>query len=99
MKMKTALLCATLGLTAGLSGVASARAYVDIDIAPPAPREEIVPGPRAGFVWAPGYWDYDGHHHQWRKGHWEHERHGHHWVNDNWVQRDGHWHHDRGHWD
>ena len=99
MKMKTALLCTALGLTAGLSGVASARTYVDIDVAPPPPREEVVPAPRVGFVWAPGYWDWDGHHHQWRKGHWEHERAGHHWVNDEWTQRDGHWHHERGHWD
>jgi hypothetical protein len=99
MTMKTALLCAALGLTAGVSGVASARTYVDIDIAPPPPREEVVPGPRVGFVWAPGYWDYNGRHHEWRKGHWVHERHGHHWVNDEWVQRDGRWHHERGHWD
>ncbi len=100
MTMKSALLCAALGISASIApGISSARTFVDIDIAPPAPREEVVPAPRAGFVWAPGFWDYDGHQHVWRAGHWEHERHGHHWVADSWAQRDGHWHHERGHWD
>src|SRR3978361_2285484 len=99
MKMKTALLCAALGLTAGVSGVATARTFVDIDIAPPAPREEVMPHARAGYVWAPGYWNWEGHRHVWVKGHYMRERHGHHWVADRWDQRDGHWHHDRGHWD
>lgn len=100
MTMKSALLCAAIGITASIApGISFARTFVDIDVAPPAPREEVVPAPRVGFVWAPGFWDYDGHHHVWSKGHWERERSGHHWVNDSWVQRDGHWHHDRGHWD
>jgi hypothetical protein len=36
--------------------VASAAIYVDI--APPEPRHEVVPAPRAGYVWAPGYYNY-----------------------------------------
>jgi len=98
MKMKTALLCAALGMTA-VSGVASARTYIDIDVAPPAPREEVIPAPRVGYVWAPGYWDWQGHRHVWVRGHYIREHHGHHWVHDEWVQRDGRWHHERGHWD
>ena len=78
---------------------AQARVYLDVDVAPPAPRVETVPAPREGYVWAPGYYDYDGHHHVWRKGRWEHERHGQHWVADRWEEHDGRWHHDRGHWD
>jgi hypothetical protein len=33
-----------------------ASAQIDITVAPPEPRAEVVPGPRAGYVWAPGYW-------------------------------------------
>ena len=44
--------------------------------APPPPRHEAVPPARAGYVWAPGYWDWRGHRHVWVNGHWERARHG-----------------------
>lgn len=100
MSIKTAVLCVALGVGAGLvPSIGSARAYVDIDVAPPAPREEVVPGPRRGYEWAPGYWNYRGHHHVWVRGHWVHARHGHHWVPAHWEERHGRWHFEAGHWD
>ncbi|HEX3895828.1 MAG TPA: YXWGXW repeat-containing protein [Rudaea sp.] len=100
MNMKITVLCAALGVGASMSpGISSARAFVDIDVAPPAARVEVAPAPRAGYIWAPGYWNWEGHRHVWVGGRWMHERHGHHWVNDNWEQRNGHWHYDKGHWD
>src|ERR1039457_1362039 len=72
---------------------------VDIDVAPPAPRVEVVPGPRAHYVWAPGYWGWRGHAHAWVRGHWIRERPGYRWVPDQWVQAGPHWHYARGHWD
>jgi hypothetical protein len=72
---------------------------VDIDVAPPAPQVEEVPGPRAGFAWAPGYWQWRGHNHVWVRGHWIRERPGYHWVPDRWEQRGPHWHHQVGHWE
>jgi hypothetical protein len=72
---------------------------VDIDVAPPAPQVEEVPGPRGGFVWAPGYWQWRGHNHVWVRGHWIRERAGYHWVPDRWEQRGPHWHHAVGHWE
>ena len=100
MKMKIAVLCAALGVGASMApGISSARAFVDIDVAPPAARVEVVPGPRAGYVWAPGYWNWEGHRHVWVGGRWVHERRGHHWVSENWEQRDGRWHFEKGHWD
>jgi hypothetical protein len=100
MNMKVAVLCAALGVGAGLApGISSARAFVDIDVAPPVARVEVVPAPRRGYTWAPGYWNWQGHRHVWVGGRWMHDRHGHHWVNDNWEQRNGHWHYDKGHWD
>jgi WXXGXW repeat (2 copies) len=99
MTIKTAMLCAALGVASIVPLTSQARVYLDVNVAPPAPQEEVIPAARVGYVWAPGYWNYDGHHHVWAKGHWERERHGHHWVADSWQERNGGWHRERGHWD
>ena len=69
-----------------------------INSAPPSPRFESVPAPRRGYVWAPGYWNWDGGRHVWLSGHWEPERNGyqyraHEWVRENggYRLRDGGW--------
>jgi hypothetical protein len=77
---------------------ASADKIILVDRAPP-PREEVVPAPRHGYVWAPGYWDWRGHRHVWVKGHWERERRGMYWHPSRWVERDGRWVFERGRWD
>ena len=100
MTIKTALLCAAISAAAtGVPAVSQARVNVDIDIAPPALRTEVVPAPRRGYEWAPGYWNYSGRRHVWVGGHWIRERRGHHWVADTWVQHDNHWRREPGHWD
>jgi hypothetical protein len=100
MTIKTVLCCAVLGLAASAAPLTSnARVYLDIDIAPPPPPVEVIPAPRVGYVWAPGYYSYTGHRHVWARGHWIREHHGHHWVADRWEDRDGRWHRERGHWD
>jgi hypothetical protein len=81
------------------AGSALAGPLLEIEIAPPAPREERIPPPRAGFVWAPGYWRWDGRHHIWEGGHWESERRGHHWVPAHWEEVRGHHRFFEGHWD
>ena len=45
---------------------------IELNFGPPPPVYEVVPAPRAGYIWAPGYWDYERNRHIWRKGHWEH---------------------------
>jgi hypothetical protein len=77
----------------------SAGVGIDINIAPPAPQVEVVPGPRLGYVWAPGYWEYRDRAHVWVPGRWMGERRGYHWVPDRWEQRGPHWHHNVGHWE
>jgi hypothetical protein len=72
---------------------------VDIEIAPPAPRVVEVPGPRAGYVWAPGYWRWEGHRHVWVDGRWLRERRGQHWIGEHWDQRGGRYHFEPGHWE
>jgi hypothetical protein len=79
--------------------LASAGVGIDIEIAPPAPRVEVVPAPRVGYVWAPGYWEYRERAHVWVPGRWVRERRGYHWVPDRWDQRGPRWHHERGHWE
>ena len=79
--------------------VAMSRVNVDVAIGPPAPRYEVVPAPRHGYIWAPGYWAWDGHRHVWHSGRWIRERHGHHWVADRWERRGDHWYFQGGHWD
>ena len=72
----------------------------DVAVAPPPPAVVEVPPPRHGFIWAPGYWGWDGHHHVWRDGRWLQAREGQHWIPDRWTPREGgHWHYERGHWE
>ena len=80
---------------------AAAQARVveyEVDIAPPAPRVEVVPAPREGYIYEPGYWAYDGRQYVWRDGEFVARREGHHWVphamerhGEHWVFRSGHW--------
>ncbi len=93
---------ATLCVTAAVSlapAVSSAGVNIDVDIAPPAPRVEVVPPNRAGYVWAPGYWDYRGHDHVWVEGRLLREHRGQHWVPERWEQHGSKWHMERGRWE
>jgi len=100
MSIRTAILYVALGIGASVMPMAgNARVFVDIDVAPPAPQVEVVPEARVGFVWAPGYWNWDGHRHVWVAGRWIHDRPGHHWVPDRWDERHGRWHYEAGHWE
>jgi hypothetical protein len=71
---------------------------IDVQIAPPAPRVVVVPPPRVGWEWAPGYWRWDGHQHVWVEGRWLHARPGFHWVGEHWVEHHGHYRFVQGHW-
>ena len=83
---------------AGLPSVANAAVDVYLNVAPPPPRSEIVPTPRRGYIWVPGYWDVRGHRHVWRAGHWERARRGYNYAPPAWVQRDNRWQLERGGW-
>jgi hypothetical protein len=69
-----------------------------VQTAPPAPRDEVAPAPRRGYVWAPGYWDWRNSRHVWVRGHWERERRGYVYHQPAWVERNGHWEMQRGNW-
>jgi hypothetical protein len=99
---KLTLTIALLGATLGGIATAPAHAQVGVSIsigAPPAPRYEPVPPPRAGYLWAPGFWDWDGHRHVWRSGHWERSRPGYAYHAPAWHQGPHGWELNRGGWD
>jgi hypothetical protein len=80
-----------------LPGLAAAN--IDLSFGPPPPRYEVVPPPRSGFVWAPGYWSWDGHRHVWHHGHWVRARPGHVYRAPYWVEHNGHWTYRESRWD
>lgn len=96
----TALLC-SLAIFAALPESAMARVDVDINIglAPPMPRMEVVPPPRMGYVWAPGYWSWDGGTYIWIGGRWIPERPGYYWRPERWEPRERHYHFAPGGWE
>ncbi|MEK6244002.1 MAG: hypothetical protein AABM33_05820 [Pseudomonadota bacterium] len=86
-------------LAASFGSIATpASAQIIVRVAPPEPRVEVVPAPRAGRLWVPGYWDWKGKRHHWVKGNWVRERRGYQYVQPNWAERDGRWHMTRGNW-
>jgi hypothetical protein len=89
------LLAVSLG---SLVGSVGAQTHIIVRTAPPPPREERIPPGRRGYVWANGYWDWNGRRYVWRPGHWERARAGHHYRPDRWVERNGSWVRERGGW-
>jgi hypothetical protein len=93
-------LCAVLAALAWpLDAVAQINLDITIGTPPPPVRVEVVPVPRAGYVWAPGYWSWDGHRHVWYAGHWEAERPEQHYVAAHWVNGPGGWRFVPAHWE
>jgi hypothetical protein len=84
-----AVLAATL---MGFGAAAQAQYSAIVSVAPPAPRYEVVPAPREGWVWAPGHWQWRGDEYAWVEGHWMRERVGYEYREPRWVQRgNGEW--------
>ncbi len=69
-----------------------------VNVAPPAPRiEPIVQRP--GFVYATGYWRWNGANYTWVAGHYERMQPGRRWVQPHWSRGpNGRWHFEPGHW-
>ena len=97
--LRNAISVAVLVLGAS-SGSAQAQVNVHIDISPPAPRYEIVPTVSPGYIWAPGYWAWQGGRYDWVSGRPIAQRVGQRWVPDHWEPgnryRAGYWAPDRG---
>ncbi len=92
-----AVVVASLGMAAGPT---TAAVNVSVDVAPPPPRHEVMPAPRRGYDWTPGYWAWDAgrHRHVWVAGTWVRSRPGYVYTQPTWVEHDGRWQHRRGAW-
>jgi hypothetical protein len=100
MQKRKMLLAALAASSIGfMTAPASADVGIFLDSAPPAPRYEVVPAPRAGYIWQPGYYDWRNGRHVWVRGQWMRERKGYYWHPSRWEQRDGRWTLERGKWD
>ena len=82
---------------------AHAQINISVTIAPPAPQQEMMPAISPGYVWAPGYWGWNGDRYIWVRGRTIVQREGYRWEPDRWEQRGrvyyrtaGHWKHDDG---
>lgn len=92
--MKKNALCIPLLTVLGMAVLpAMANEHrVTVEVAPPPPMaEESAPAPREGYVWAPGYYSWNGHKHEWTKGHYVRARAGYRYVGPHWVQEENRW--------
>ncbi|MFD1554200.1 YXWGXW repeat-containing protein [Paraburkholderia silviterrae] len=91
-----ALLAAVVLTLAGTCALA--QTVIIAPQAPPAPRAEVMPPPRAGYVWDPGHWRWERGAYIWAPGHWQPVRRGYRWVPGHWVARGPNWRWVPGHW-
>ena len=96
--MRNVLLCALLGV-GSIAMPAAAQVSINITVAPPPLRYEVVPAPRVGYIWAPGYWRWEGQRHVWAPGRWQEARPGSYWVADRWETRNGRHYYEPGRWE
>lgn len=95
---------AAAAIAIGAAAFIPAQAFAQVDFnivignAPPPLRYEAVPAPVHGYEWVPGYWDWNGRHHQWSHGRWEQVRSGYVYQRPEWRQGGGGWQLNRGGW-
>jgi hypothetical protein len=88
-----------LGTSATAANAQPPSAAAHVGVRPPAARAERIPAGRAGHVWAPGYWGWNGRAHVWFGGHWEAEQPGFRFIPASWVWVGGEWVFYPGYWD
>jgi hypothetical protein len=102
-KMKRSLIYAAVLATVLIGGSATSFAQVEVTIAPPAPRVEVIPvapGPADVWVWRPGHWRWNGADYVWQRGHYARRiRAGADWIPGHWdATPSGHYVWVGGHW-
>ncbi|MES2535235.1 MAG: YXWGXW repeat-containing protein [Pseudomonadota bacterium] len=81
-----------------LHATAQIKVNIFVNEAPPAPRYEVVPAPRRGYVWAPGYWNWNGQRHDWKQGSWVRARAGQEYQRSEWYKDNDGWRLRQGSW-
>ncbi len=70
-----------------------------VTVEPPAPQVEVIGvAPQPGYVWEPGFWNWEGGRHVWHGGRWEAPRPGYYWEPHRWVHEDRGWRLREGYW-
>ena len=97
IRNKIGIVALSLGLL-GTATVAQAAKEIEITIAPPADRVEVVPAPRDGFIYERGHYMYDGKQYVWNEGKFIRQREGHVYTpyalerrGEKYYFRPGHW--------
>ena len=94
MRLSTALAACAL-LAAPLCSTAQVSININVPgvvmAAPPAPRYEVMPPQRPGYVWVPGNWQWQHNAYDWRQGYWEPARPDYIYAPGRWVRADGGW--------
>jgi hypothetical protein len=94
---------AAIGMCAVHATPAEARVSVAIyaNVPPPPLRSEVVPAPRAGYIWVPGDWRWGHRRYNWHRGSWVRERRGHHYSPGRWDRDGDHdrWRYHSGRWE
>ena len=62
-----------------------------VQMAPPPPRYEMVPGTRPGQVWVQGRWVWNERDYVWQGGRWQQDRPDYVYAPGRWVQASGGW--------
>jgi hypothetical protein len=85
----------------GFAAVGQAAKFIDVEIgvAPPAERVEVVPAPREGYVYERGHYVWNGSAHVCTDGQFIARREGHEWRPSVLERRGERWHYRGGHWD
>jgi hypothetical protein len=65
---------------------------------PPPVIVETAPAPRVGYIWAPGYWSWNGYKHVWAEGRWEQVREGYQYASPAWHRDGDKWRFQEGGW-
>ena len=65
---------------------ANAQVNITFGAPPPPPRYEVVPAPRAGYVWAPGHYELVRDQYVWIPGQWMASRAGYRYVSPAWER-------------
>jgi hypothetical protein len=65
---------------------ANAQVTITFGAPPPPPRYEVVPVPRAGYIWAPGHYELVRDQYVWIPGQWMTQRAGYRYVPSTWER-------------
>ena len=102
LKLESAARNLSLSLLVAASSVTLpvfAQINLNIRVAPPAQRVEVMPATPRGYVWVPGHWAWHGDRYIWIRGRNVVQRVGYMWAPDHWEQRGETYYRNPGRWE